>query len=89
MIFEFRDRQGRARRAALSHAALATAAWCALHSVFVSHAWQRLVECNLPSFRPWQRLVYVGASTASFGLLALWLRTLPETVLWDWTGAWR
>ena len=70
-------------------AALAAAAWCALHSAFVSHRWRRLVERNLPSFRPWRQLVYVGASAASFGLLALWLRTLPETVLWTWTGVWR
>lgn len=70
-------------------AALATAAWCALHSAFVSHRWRRWVDRNLPSYRPWQRLVYVAASTASLGLLALWVRTLPETLLWDWTGAWR
>ena len=70
-------------------AALATTLWCVLHSAFVSHRWRRFVQGSLPSYRPWQRLAYVAASTASFGLLVLWLRTLPEVVVWDWTGLWR
>ena len=70
-------------------AALATAAWCVLHSAFVSHRWRRVVARNLPSYGPWQRLVYVAASTTSFALLAWWVRRLPETPLWDWTGIWR
>lgn len=69
-------------------AALVTAIWCALHSLFVTHAWRDFVNRNLPSYAPWQRLVYVGTSTATFLLLALWLRTLPENVLWDWPGWW-
>ena len=70
-------------------AALPTALWCVLHSAFVSHRWRGFVAGSLPSYRPWQRLVYVAASTASFGLLVLWLRTLPEVVVWEWTGPWR
>jgi protein-S-isoprenylcysteine O-methyltransferase Ste14 len=70
-------------------AALATAIWCVLHSVFVTHRWDRVVARHLPSYRPWQRLAYVGASAATFGLLALWLRVLPETTLWEWNGVWR
>ncbi|HPF69210.1 MAG TPA: hypothetical protein PLQ13_00950 [Candidatus Krumholzibacteria bacterium] len=70
-------------------AALATALWCALHSVFVTHRWRRFVEGSLPSYRPWQRLAYVAASGLSFLVLALWLRALPDRTLWTWSGAWR
>ena len=70
-------------------AALAAALWCALHSAFVSRAWQRAVDANLPSYRPWQRLAYVAASTASFVVLAAWIAAMPERVLWTWDDAWR
>jgi protein-S-isoprenylcysteine O-methyltransferase Ste14 len=72
---------------ALQAAAL-SAAWCVLHSVFVTHRWRRFVDGSLPTLAPWRRLLYVTASTASFGAVALWIRTLPEQVLWTWDGAW-
>jgi len=69
--------------------ALVTSAWCVLHSAFISRRWQRFVDGSLPSYRPWQRLAYVAASTVSFGVLALWLHGLPGTLLWSWIGIWR
>lgn len=67
---------------------LLTALWCALHSLFVTHWWRDLVRRNFPRYHPFSRLAYVVASTVSLGLLMLWIRGLPETMLFDWPGWW-
>jgi protein-S-isoprenylcysteine O-methyltransferase Ste14 len=67
---------------------LLTALWCALHSLFVTHWWRDLVRRNFPRYHLFSRLAYVVASTISLGLLMLWIRGLPETMLFDWPGWW-
>jgi protein-S-isoprenylcysteine O-methyltransferase Ste14 len=65
-----------------------TTVWCVLHSWFVSHAWRNLVRRHFPRYHVFSRLIYVICSTASLGLLMLWIRTLPEVLLFAWTGWW-
>ena len=67
---------------------LVTAAWCALHSVFVTHKWDRYVHRRLPRHHPLNRLVYVGFSTVSLAALAWWMHGLSPRPLWDWPGWW-
>ncbi len=69
-------------------ATLATALWCALHSLFITHAWRGFMTRNLPRYQVWHRLVYVVASTVTFGVLVLWLRALPAESIWTWQGSW-
>jgi protein-S-isoprenylcysteine O-methyltransferase Ste14 len=69
-------------------AALATLLWCFFHSLFITHRWQRLVRRRLPRWHVFERLVYVTASTVSFAVLVLWVRGLPEQLLWSWDGGW-
>ncbi|MCB1184474.1 hypothetical protein KDM41_13680 [bacterium] len=72
----------------LAWIALATALWCALHSLLITHAARRLVRRLFPRWHVFDRLVYVGVSTASLALLAVWVRSQPAVTLWDWPGWW-
>lgn len=58
---------------------LATAAWCAGHSLLVD-AWKT---------RPWSRLVYNLIATVTLAALWAFVSTLPEHRLMAWSGAWR
>ena len=68
--------------------ALWTTAWCVAHSWFVSHRWRGLTEALFPRYHVFSRLIYVVFSTVSLAVLMLWIRTLPEVLLFEWTGAW-
>ena len=70
-------------------AALATALWCAGHSLFITHRWRDFVQRRLPWYQPFERITYVVAATATFGALTLWLQGLPEHTLWTWSGGWQ
>jgi protein-S-isoprenylcysteine O-methyltransferase Ste14 len=69
--------------------ALATAAWCFFHSFFITHFWRDTVCRRFPRCAVYNRLVYVTASTLSLGVWFWWVRTLPQTVVWDWSGWWQ
>lgn len=69
--------------------ALATAAWCFFHSFFISHYWRDTVCRAFPRCAVYSRLVYVMASTLSVGALFWWLLTLPQTMVWAWSGWWQ
>jgi len=69
--------------------ASATIGWCFFHSFFITHFWRDTVCRRFAVCAPYSRLVYVVASTMSLGLLFWWLRTLPETTVWTWTGMWQ
>ena len=69
-------------------AALVAALWCAAHSLFITHRWQRLVRRRLPRWRAFERLIYVLASTCSFIAMMLWLRSLPARTIWAWEDDW-
>jgi methanethiol S-methyltransferase len=68
---------------------ISAALWSLFHSLFITHWWQRLQDRLWPWLEPWSRLVYVSFSTLSLGLLFLWWRSLPQDILFDWTGPWR
>jgi protein-S-isoprenylcysteine O-methyltransferase Ste14 len=65
-----------------------TGLWCAVHSLLITHAVRDAVRRLFPRYHVLHRLVYVGLSTATLVLLLTWLRTVPEQLLWDWTGWW-
>ena len=67
---------------------LVASAWCLFHSFFITHFWRDLVRRVLPSHHLLNRLIYVGFSTVSFGLMAWLFFTLPARTLWDWPGWW-
>ena len=69
--------------------ALATVAWCFFHSIFITHFWRDTVCRAVPRCAVYSRLVYVLASSASLAGLFWWLRTLPETTVWVWSGWWQ
>lgn len=69
--------------------AVLTALWCFCHSLLITHAVRDRVRSLFPRYHVFDRLIYVLFSTASLGLLFVWLRTLPEQVLWDWPGWWQ
>lgn len=69
--------------------ALWTTLWCIGHSWFVSHSWRSIVQGIFPRYHVFSRLIYVVFSTLSLTILVLWIRTLPEILLFDWTGTWR
>ncbi|RKY67966.1 MAG: hypothetical protein DRP97_06835 [Candidatus Latescibacterota bacterium] len=66
-----------------------SALWCLGHSVFITHTVRDHVRAFFPRYHVFDRIIYVIFSTASLGLLFIWQRTLPQTVLWDWPGWWR
>lgn len=65
-----------------------TAAWCAAHSLLITHAVRGRLRALFPRWHVAGRLLYVLFSTASLALLFAWFRTLPATMVWDWPGAW-
>lgn len=69
--------------------ALVTAAWCFFHSFFITHLWRDTVCRHFPRCAVYNRLVYVLASTVSAAALFWWLRTLPQTTVWAWSGWWQ
>ena len=68
--------------------ALWTTLWCVGHSWFVSHRWRAIVQGLFPRYHVFSRLIYVVFSTLSLMVLMLWIRTLPENILFTWTGGW-
>jgi protein-S-isoprenylcysteine O-methyltransferase Ste14 len=72
----------------LVRVAALTAAWCVLHSWFVSHRWRDLIRSLFPRYHVFARLVYVLFSIVSLSLLMLWIRTLPAVTLFAWPGWW-
>lgn len=69
-------------------AAAWTTLWCVLHSLLITHAARRLVRRLFPRWHVFDRVVYVAFSALGLAVLFAWLRTLPEVVLWEWTGWW-
>jgi protein-S-isoprenylcysteine O-methyltransferase Ste14 len=69
--------------------ALATAAWCFFHSLFITHFWRDTICRRLPGCAAYGRLVYVVVSAASLGLWYWWVRGLPATTVWAWDGLWQ
>ena len=69
--------------------ALFTALWCFGHSLLVTHTVRDRVRALFPRYYIFDRIIYVIFSTASLGLLFIWLRTLPVQMLWDWPGWWQ
>ena len=69
--------------------AVLTTLWCAGHSLLITRAYRDRLRTLLPRYHVLDRLVYVVLSTLTLALLFAWLRTLPERLLWDWTGPWR
>jgi len=63
--------------------------WSFLHSLFITHSWRRWQQRVFPALEPFSRLIYVVFSTLSLGAAFYWWRTLPETMLLDWTGSWQ
>ncbi len=66
--------------------ALVTAAWCFFHSLFITHFWRDTLCRLVPACAAYNRVVYVLASTLSLAAWYLWLRSLPETLVWAWHG---
>ncbi len=62
--------------------------WCVGHSALITHAVRDRVRALFPRYHIFDRIVYVLFSTASLILLFVWLRTLPQQMLWDWPGWW-
>jgi len=63
---------------------LLSAAWCALHSFFVSLTWHRLVGRAGPGVQAVNRLVFVLFSTATLLALLVWIHRHPTRLWWDW-----
>ena len=70
----------------LIQVALATSLWCFFHSLFITHKWRDMIRRLLPRHHLLNRLVYVGFSSVSFGLMAWWFFGLPARELWNWPG---
>ncbi len=68
--------------------AVLTTLWCVGHSALISHTVRDRVRALFPRYHAFDRIVYVLFSTASLALLFVWLRTLPNQMLWDWPGWW-
>jgi protein-S-isoprenylcysteine O-methyltransferase Ste14 len=68
--------------------AILTALWCVGHSAPITHAWRDRIRTLFPRYHVLDRIIYVIYSTATLALLFVWLRTLPEQMLWDWPGGW-
>lgn len=66
----------------------ATAVWCLFHSLLIGHRWRGLIQRRCPGLSRYRRLAYALGSTISLAVLLLWIRTLPETMIWSWTGGW-
>ncbi len=68
---------------------LAATLWSFLHSLLITHAWQRWQKRVFPTLEPFSRLIYVVYSTISLGAISYWWQTLPQTLLWNWDGPWQ
>lgn len=68
--------------------AVLTTLWCTFHSLLITHTVRDRVRDLFPRYHAFDRIIYVIFSTATLGLLFVWLQTLPEQVLWPWTGWW-
>jgi len=73
----------------LMFVALSAVLWSVVHSLFITHRWQRWQKQKFPSLEPWSRLIYVVFNTLTLGLLFFWWRALPQTILWSWDGPWQ
>lgn len=69
---------------ALLEVGLLAAAWCLLHSFFISLTWRRVLDRLPPRVRVWDRLVFVVCSTASLAALMILVHRHPARLLWDW-----
>ncbi len=67
---------------------LAAGLWSFFHSLLITHRWKRWQNRVFPGLEPYSRLIYVVFSTLSLGGMLLWWRTLPQILLWDWSGPW-
>jgi protein-S-isoprenylcysteine O-methyltransferase Ste14 len=74
--------------APLLQVGLWTALWCLWHSLLATHRWRELVRRLFPRWHVFSRVLYVVGSTLSLAALLVWLRSLPEQPLWNWTGVW-
>ncbi len=68
---------------------LTAALWSFFHSLMITHSWRRWQDTTLPALVPFSRLIYVVFSTLSLAAIFYWWRTLPQTLLWDWSGPWQ
>ncbi|OQX17827.1 MAG: hypothetical protein BWK76_09485 [Desulfobulbaceae bacterium A2] len=64
-------------------------AWCALHSLCISHVVLHRARRLLGADFAWYRLGYVVASTVSLIPLLLYQYGLEQQLLWQWQGPWR
>lgn len=69
--------------------AILATVWCVLHSALITHTVRDRTRALFPRYHVFGRLAYVVFSTATLALLFVWLRTLPEQILWEWTGGWK
>ena len=74
--------------ALLFRVGLWTALWCFGHSLLATHRWLDLVRRLFPRWHVFSRVLYVAGSTLSLGALFVWLHSLNEKMLWEWTGVW-
>ncbi len=65
-----------------------TTLWCVGHSFFITHTVRDHIRNLFPRYHAFDRIIYVILNTATLGLLFVWLRTLPQQVLWPWEGWW-
>ncbi len=65
-----------------------TTLWCIGHSFFITHTVRDRIRNLFPRYHAFDRVIYVILNTATLGLLFVWLRTLPQQVLWPWEGWW-
>lgn len=66
--------------------ALLWAIWCLLHSLFITHTFIRWLERWIPRYLPFHRLVYNCCSLLTFALVALYEKTLPHQVLYEFSN---
>lgn len=67
---------------------LASTLWCFFHSFFVSHTWRDFLRRKLPRHHAFGRIFYVAFSSLTLLFLMLWMRKLPQSMIWDWPGWW-
>jgi len=64
-------------------------AWCTLHSVLVSHAFERWVRTHCGRCVAWHRLSYNLISMATLAWCWLEFRERPGELLWAWHHGWQ
>jgi len=65
-----------------------TSLWCVWHSLLATHRWREWVRRLFPRWHVFSRALYVAGSTLTLAVLMVWILSLPERMLWDWTGVW-